>query len=69
VRPESPCRTILGRPITFLHSNHYDDPELQLFVTNSFTRLPCQTIALALTVAIASRNLRVKLREREHSEN
>jgi hypothetical protein len=49
VRPESPCRTILGRPITFLHSNHYDDPELQLFVTNSFTRLPCHSEQAQLT--------------------
>src|SRR5215472_18449 len=40
VRSESPCRTILGRPITFLPSNHYHDSELQPFVTNSFTRLP-----------------------------
>src|SRR6516164_7986959 len=40
VRPESPCRTILGQPIKFLPSNHYHDSELQPFVTNSFTRLP-----------------------------
>src|SRR5215831_16231748 len=40
VRPESPCRIIPDRSITFLHANHYDDSELQPFVTNSFARLP-----------------------------
>src|SRR5262249_21752377 len=40
VRPESPCRIIPDGSITFLHANHYDDSELQPFVTNSFARLP-----------------------------
>src|SRR5215475_10310148 len=33
---------LLVEPITFLPANHYDDSELQPFVTNSFTRLPCR---------------------------
>src|SRR5262249_25684428 len=39
VRPESPCRIIPDRSITFLHANHYDDSELQPFVPHSFGRL------------------------------
>src|SRR5215468_3677390 len=33
---------LLVEPITFSPANHYDDSELQPFVTNSFTRLPCR---------------------------
>src|SRR5215475_1124229 len=35
---------LLVEPITFLPANHYDDSELQPFVTNSFTRLPCKKV-------------------------
>src|SRR5215831_10093587 len=45
---ESPCRIIPDRSITFLHANHYDDSELQPFVTNSFARLPCRHTEEAL---------------------
>jgi hypothetical protein len=38
--------------ITFLPANHYDDSELQPFVTNSFTRLPCTGIAVRLLFAV-----------------
>src|SRR5215471_664379 len=40
---------LLVEPITFLPANHYDDSELQPFVTNSFTRLPCVIPSLVCT--------------------
>jgi hypothetical protein len=41
---------------TFLPANHYEDSELQPFVTNSFTRLPCSWRSLRLTFGAVARN-------------
>src|SRR5262249_35523712 len=60
VRPESPCRIIPDRSITFLHANHYDDSELQPFVTNSFARLPCRCVDAPWHAERPFRNLAVR---------